>query len=274
VPAGVQAGVKGVLVEPQPSRLLLQVPHGKPVLLLEEEVVHVPEAVLLVGAQRRFRRLECVGMDARQGELSVDDPQLVPVLGLEPLQGGEELAAVGALEVRELHEGHGSVVRPQGGCPFVGELQAEPVQEDTNAFRLAEAVLELPRGFLASLVPQELGDLRPDLVQRPPAHPAAVRVVERRDVLVGGVEGAACRLTNQLVHGHVPRPRLRQQHALLEDLVQRALDGGVPLPPMAHVHRLEGLSDPGADVLHGDVLASDAGQHRGHLGRPRGGVRA
>jgi len=74
-------------------------------LVGEEFVMHLPELALGTGSQRRLcsqRRLVVEGERILPGE----DPQLVGVLLEQSVEGGQDTAAVGTLEIGERDDGH------------------------------------------------------------------------------------------------------------------------------------------------------------------------
>jgi redox-sensitive bicupin YhaK (pirin superfamily) len=101
-------------VQPNLFGVALQVPGFQMLLIVEKEVVHLPELPLCARAFRGFGGKQGVGMNVFQREVPVH----VPHLFLEPLQKqfhrGGGLLAVGALEVAILHHGDRRMIRADG----------------------------------------------------------------------------------------------------------------------------------------------------------------
>jgi hypothetical protein len=82
-------------------------------LILEEDVVVLPELALVGGAEGRLGGLRRMRVEAER-ELPVHEPHLPRVAGHHLLHRVVSRAAVRALEVRELHDGHPRVLGPAG----------------------------------------------------------------------------------------------------------------------------------------------------------------
>ena len=106
-----QGVLEAIHVEAELLRVGHQVLRAKRVLMLEEQVVHVPEPTLLV------RRLGGLGGDLSAG-MNVGQRQVAPDVGDVAVVGEQladhrlRLSAVRALEVAVFHERHRRLLRP------------------------------------------------------------------------------------------------------------------------------------------------------------------
>src|SRR5690606_18992487 len=71
--SGIEARVESFGVQAQAGRLSLEAGGFQFDRQGEKQVVHVPESVLIVGAERRFRHLLGAGMNIDERELAIDD---------------------------------------------------------------------------------------------------------------------------------------------------------------------------------------------------------
>jgi hypothetical protein len=123
----IQACVERLLVEPQSTGLVFEGANTELTLFSEQQIVHLPELALLLGAQRSLRRFRGVGVYA-EGKLTKDDAHLIGVLVFDPIECANELATVRTLEVRELDQGNWRVGGAGAGKAF--GLEIEPVRLD------------------------------------------------------------------------------------------------------------------------------------------------
>jgi hypothetical protein len=84
-----------------------EMPIIKRLLILEEKVMHLPEAALRSGGLRGFCRAFCVGMYLREREMTVSETKAVAQHLLNLFDYFVRLAAMRALEVAVLNYGHG-----------------------------------------------------------------------------------------------------------------------------------------------------------------------
>jgi len=93
-------------VELQPFRVVVQLLKLQVRLVIEQQIVHLPEFSLSTRSLRRFRSEQCMRMDFLEREVAIDKTNAV----LEPLEQkldrGRRLLAVGALEIAILDHDH------------------------------------------------------------------------------------------------------------------------------------------------------------------------
>ena len=89
-------------------------------LVLEQPVVHIPEAALLAGGLGGLRGGRRMGVDVGQGEVTEHEPKAAAEPTLELLQHGVGRAAVRTLEVAVLDERHAGAVGARGHGPAWG----------------------------------------------------------------------------------------------------------------------------------------------------------
>src|SRR5437899_3524111 len=203
--AAVEALLEPGAVEAEVLGIALQVVDRELLLVGEHAVVQLPELLpALVGRTgARLRRLLRERMELER-EMAEHQPHLAVVLLHQPLDDRVLAPAVGALEVGELHDGHGRILRPArrtGG----GHLHAEKVrlrQGDLHAVLLLQVVNDLGQLIAPLLLLQVGRDALLDLVVRLAAHLRLVLLVE-------------------LLHLLVARGRHHAEQVLVEPLLQR-----------------------------------------------------
>ena len=85
----------------------------------------LPKLILLVRAHGGFRGALRVGVNGRERQVAIHQPDLAGVRREQRLVHGlMPLLAKRALEIAELDDGDGRVVRPNGWIAFVGDLVA------------------------------------------------------------------------------------------------------------------------------------------------------
>src|SRR6267142_6943016 len=108
---GVDVPVKSIEIESQPVGMLAQVAVVQLVLVLVEQVVHLPELVLQAGRLRRLRGAGRVRMRLSQGKVAEGEAQIAAQLALQSLHDRVGLSAVRALVVAVLDQGDARVGR-------------------------------------------------------------------------------------------------------------------------------------------------------------------
>src|ERR1043166_2624538 len=112
---GVEVAAEPVEIEPGTAGIALEVGPRETVLVLEDQVVHLPELSLRGARFGGFGGELCVGMQVREREVPESHPHQVARQLLELLEDRVGHAAVGALEVPVLDQGH----RRSGRTPDV-----------------------------------------------------------------------------------------------------------------------------------------------------------
>src|SRR3977135_2013836 len=93
--------------------MILQLGDLERLLILEKDVVILPELALLVGAHPALGGLGCVLVEVER-EVAEDEPDFTGVALHHLLDGVVCLAAEGALEIRELHQRYPRILRTPG----------------------------------------------------------------------------------------------------------------------------------------------------------------
>src|SRR5882762_7898393 len=185
--ATVQALVEPRAVESQLLRVTLQVLDGELLLVREHAVVQLPELVAaLVGrAGARLGGLLREGVEVER-EVAEDEAHLALVLLHHPLHHRVLAPAIRALEVGELHDREGRVLRP-ARRPGGGHLDTREVrlgQRDLHAVLRLQVLHHLGELIAALLLLQVRRDAVLDLVVALAAHLRLVLFVELLHLLV------------------------------------------------------------------------------------------
>src|SRR5438067_8891734 len=184
--AAVEALVELALVEADVLGERLEIFDRQLLLVAEHLVVHLPELALVLGASRRLRRLLRVGMEGER-EVAEDQPHLAVIVLHQLLDGGKDAAAERALEVAELDDGHGGVVRAARGA-LGGDLDTGKIRRrkrDLHAVLLLQLVQVSGQLFPAFLLLHELHEPVVDLLVGLSAHFALVLLVELLELRLG-----------------------------------------------------------------------------------------
>lgn len=95
------------------------------ILVLEEELVHLPEPALYAGGLGRFGGPHRVRMELRQREVTKRESDVLRVALQQRAENEIGLAAVGTLKVAVLDQGDGGVRGPQDVVPRVRDRVAQ-----------------------------------------------------------------------------------------------------------------------------------------------------
>src|SRR6266496_1333721 len=96
-------------VELQPLGIAAQLVKLQVRLVVEQKIVHRPELVLRTGSLRGFGRVQRVGMDSLEREMTVDEPDAAGEAFKQQLDRRRRLLAVRTLEISVLDHGDASV---------------------------------------------------------------------------------------------------------------------------------------------------------------------
>src|SRR4051794_39713178 len=254
--AGIEALVELVGVQAQRGGLGLELVDAELALVAEHRVVQLPELALIKGAEGGLGRLLGVLVE-RQRVLAEDQAHLVAVLLLDSLEGRGQARAEGALEVRELDDGHRGVLRALGRTGG-GDVDPDRLELVVDLVLGLQGLEVLAAGLLLALLLEVGLDLGRDLVLRA-GDLGLVLLVEGVHVRVGHRGGLD--LGEELVLGRLAGGGFRLQHTVLDGLIQAVLQELMDVLLVLPVERLELLRVLGADVRLGDRLAVDDGEH-------------
>jgi hypothetical protein len=176
-----------------------------------------------MGTERGLGRLEGVGVDVGERELKVHDAHPLPVLLLDPVDRREEATAERTLEVRELDERDGRILRPEGRSAFQLEVGPCGLHEVLDLVLRPEPRHQSRHQLLAGYVLQVLPDLRRYIIQLPALKPRAVPTVPVLDLRIRDLDLALCLRGDDLLEAHASCRRGLGQQTVLD----HPFDGGL-----------------------------------------------